>query len=206
MSNDTEFTKFLEMIGSMNITVDPNSYIYFSDETGIIDKISNVKEDVETLSILQVPHKEVEAILSGEKSSLDFRVVYDIEKKAYLLKETKLSQEMFNPELSKLIKINTVEEADINIYQDKVKKEWKIRTSGSFKNFLQKDPQLHNKSIFFSITSENDPNILYRYMSCSLSDLATRTLYISFESETEENALSVFTTNYFDSYNYEVIE
>lgn len=206
MSNEDEFSKFLSLVQEMNIQVNNNSYVYFYNETGFIDRISNISETVDGLTSIPVDYKQVEEILSGKKSTNDFRVVYDSELKKYILKETRLSQEMFNPEVSKLIRLQATENADISIVQDKIKKEWKIKTSGSFKNFVVKDDQRFNKTVFFSITKENDPNVLYRFFQFTLEQLIVKTLYIAFEDDIEQTDLSVYTSNYFDSYNFEVVE
>ena len=64
----------------------------------------------------------------------------------------------------------------------------------------------HDDVLYFSITAKHDPNILYRSLKVSMSEL-NKIHVIPFEFENEKNKdVSLYTAKYFDSYAHEVIE
>ena len=70
-------------------TIDPvvnESFVYY-DTAGKIFKISSSKTPSEDYSILSVPSKEIETIITGEKKTEDFLVTYDVSLKQMRIKE-----------------------------------------------------------------------------------------------------------------------
>ena len=64
------------------------------------------------------------------------------------------------------------------------------------------------ETLYFSITSKYDPNILYRSLEFLIGELITEdvpTIPFKFASESIPTDVSIYTAKYFDSYAHEVI-
>lgn len=98
-------------------------------------------------------------------------------------------------------------EYDVKIVQDNYYKCWTIKLDKKTINTL-KNTYLGNDTLYFSITSKNDPNILYRIFKCSIKELLDNTISFSFEYswEFENEEVSVYTPKYFKKYIHEVRE
>lgn len=79
----------LELIKTLNqtIQVSNNSYVYYDEETGVIQKISSRFVIDDNFKILEVPHYQVKDILEGTKKLENFIVNYDVSLKQLALKE-----------------------------------------------------------------------------------------------------------------------
>lgn len=103
-----------------------------------------------------------------------------------------------------------VEKSDIDchVIQDNKSNFWSISLSETAKSVLKTSKENLNKTIIFSITSKDDPNLLYRFFQINLSDLVYKTavtfaFQFSFEFDNEE--VSIYTSKYFRNYLHEVI-
>ena len=106
----------------------------------------------------------------------------------------------------KLYKVQLDKEYDIIITQDKPSELWTLALNPATLKFLQMTNYDHDDVLYFSITAKHDPNILYRALKVSMSEL-NKIHVIPFEFENEKNKdVSLYTAKYFDSYAHEVIE
>lgn len=72
---------------TQTIQVSSNSYVYYDEETGTIQKISSRYVNDDDFKILEVPHHQVKDILEGIKKLENFIVSYDVSLKQLALKE-----------------------------------------------------------------------------------------------------------------------
>lgn len=63
------------------------SYVYYSKETGKIYKVSSNNIPEKGFEIIEIPTKEVEPILTGERRTEEFIITYDVSLKQIRLKE-----------------------------------------------------------------------------------------------------------------------
>lgn len=101
---------------------------------------------------------------------------------------------------------NIKDDFDVLIRQDHFKKCWEIVLGFETKNELLKSNYKSNDNIFFSITEKNDPNVLYRTIQVSLSELIYNTKIIDFQHSWEFNNkdVSIYTPKFFKTYMHEV--
>ena len=202
----SSLSKFINEVNS-DISVVKDKFIYYKEDTGEILKISNKKEDTE-YSVLEVDRELVSDIFNGDKSLSNFRIEYDLTLKCKSLVEIgkvidvlSLSENFFK------IPKNIESISDLTIVQDFRNHEWIIKINKSLLNMLHIKPFNH-KQILFSVTSVNDPNIVYRTIVINLYDLLKKkSLYHAFQYEAEEqlDKVSIYTLKYFNTYKHEVI-
>lgn len=191
-------------------TIDTQTYVYFDQETGKIEKVGSFIKD-EPLSYITVDQSKVSPIMKGEKGIDEFIVEYDIVNKKLNLKEVKRAHD--NDERSilsfkEISKHQKTKKVDVLIQQDFIEENWKVTLSSKIIENLKKESVRITANLFFSITKKNDPNILYRTISCSIGDLVDKgTLTFPFESqiEVDKTQISVYTSTYFDVYKYEIL-
>jgi hypothetical protein len=202
----------LELVA--NTKVDEKTYVYFDQENGKIQKIGG-KIDSSGLSFISIDPKKVEPIMKGEKGLDDYVVEFDISLKKLNLKE------IHRPETEDERSILTFKEIPLNqktrkvdvlVQQDKKNKCWNIKLSDKIKESLKQESVYIRSSLFFSITKKNDPNILYRTISCPIGELLKDenkngvSFPFEYKTEIDNNQLSVYTSKYFDIYKHEVLE
>jgi hypothetical protein len=103
---------------------------------------------------------------------------------------------------------NIRKEYDIIVCQDTINKVWNIMINPITKKFLVSKGYNPNETLYFSVTSKYDPNILYRSLEFNVGNLvADVTSVIPFihSSEDNSNDISVYTAKYFNNYAHEVI-
>lgn len=107
-------------------------------------------------------------------------------------------------------KIYRVEKSkDVVVRQNTVKKCWEISLNNQLKNFLIQSKKLTDSMLYFSVTEKHDPNILYRSINFSLSDLLSSKSYVipfKYDFEFKNTDISIYTAKYFDSYGHEIIK
>ena len=106
---------------------------------------------------------------------------------------------------TKLYQVQRDKEYDIIVTQDRADKLWYINLNPSTLTYFSMTNFDHDDELYFSITSKNDPNILYRSLKLPISILAEQ-LVMPFESDSENKDVSIYTAKYFDSYAHEVIK
>ena len=107
-----------------------------------------------------------------------------------------------------LYQVHVDKEYDIIVQQDTVSKLWNLQINPYTKKFLQTSGYRTAETLYFSVTSKYDPNILYRSLEFTISDLLSeKTSIIPFKTELEQDSddVSIYTAKYFDSYAHEVI-
>ena len=107
-----------------------------------------------------------------------------------------------------LYQVQVDREYDIIVQQNTQNKTWSILINPYTKKFLQTSGYRPTETLYFSVTSKYDPNILYRSLEFTVSDLLSeKTSIIPFTTELEQDStdVSIYTAKYFDSYAHEVI-
>lgn len=192
--------------------IDKNTYVYYDQETGKIKRVGG-KTESNNLSYIVTDPKVVEPIMKGLKGLDDYIVEYDIAKKSLNIKEIKRPDTedekslLTFKEIPKKLKTRKV---DVLVQQDLHRKVWIVKLSKEISESLRKEAVYIKSNLFFSITKKNDPNILYRTISCPISDLVNQEnnlgVEFSFKYTVEHTTdLSLYTSKYFDAYKYEVI-
>jgi hypothetical protein len=175
-------------------------FVYYDQNTGNIKKISTTNKTLDGYNILEVSTDEVKFLLSGEKKTSDFKVVFDIVKKKTLLKEVK-NKSTDDIELT-FYKIPMVSKkdmtADFNIKQ--MKTNWQISLSEEVKTYLTSSAVDISNYIHLSITTLDDPHVLIESVKLKLEDLIkNKNIKIPHKTKITE-PVSVYTTKYFESY------
>ena len=189
------------------------SYVYYDKETGKIHKISsrNVAED--GFEIFEIETLEVKPILTGERRTDEFIIMYDVSLKQIRLKEVAYD-DSYNTAATMcyqlpVINCNITLDTDIVIQQDTKNNVWNLQINPHTKKFLRMSMYNTKETICFSITSKYDPNILYRTLNFSLNDLLNnnyKTYDFIYDHEFDNDEVSIYTTRFFDSYAHEVIK
>jgi hypothetical protein len=99
-------------------------------------------------------------------------------------------------------------EYDIIVQQDTINKCWTIKLNPYTKKFLLSSGYKPAETLYFSVTSKYDPNILYKSLKFSVADLLSDTTSVvpfTYDTEQSKNSVSIYTAKYFDSYAHEVI-
>ena len=99
-------------------------------------------------------------------------------------------------------------EYDIIVQQDTIANVWNLQINPHTKRFLQTSGYKPTETLYFSITSKYDPNVLFRSLEFTIADLLNSSIsVIPFKSEAEADPfnVSIYTAKYFDSYAHEVI-
>jgi len=107
-----------------------------------------------------------------------------------------------------LYQVQVDREYDIIVRQNIQNKTWSMIINPYTKKFLQTSGYRPTETLYFSVTSKYDPNILYRSLEFTVSDLLSeKTSIIPFTTELEQDStdVSIYTAKYFDSYAHEVI-
>jgi hypothetical protein len=191
--------------------IDTKTYVYFDQETGRIEKVGAWTQD-DSYSYITVDPSKVAPIMQGEKGLDDFTVEYDIVTKKLNLKEIKRAQEEDERSIvtfKEISKHQKTKKVDVLLQQDFANSTWIVTLSDKIIENLKKESVRITTNLFFSITRKNDPNILYRTISCSIGNLIEHgSIYFPFnyQFEFDKTEISVYTSTYFDVYKYEVLD
>ena len=191
----------LELLNRIKVesNLDSVSYVYYNKETGKIHKVSSRHSPTTDYSILEVPTSQAEPITSGVKHTDDYRVMFDLSTKTISLKE--ISRDNRLTINDKLYRIPELEIADLCI--SKTADGWEFKLSDEIRTFFILHPPAPITGMLqFSITSYDDPNILYRTLIVDLSELVISDIKIPFQYDFEKSneRVSVYTRKYFQSY------
>jgi hypothetical protein len=203
MSND--LISFLSNVEIL-LSEEEYSYVYFDSITGKIEKISSKKENDKKFKVLKVKFSLVKDLVDGKKRLEDYCVIYNSKIKDFeiLELEKNLYVKNINNSLFKVDKnlVAKKDKIDVLIQQDNKNKNW-IFIFNKKINFLKNV----NDYMFFSITEKNDPNILYRTISFSITDLKNNIINIPYKYEVESDieSTSIFVHKVLDSYVHEVL-
>ena len=148
-----------------------------------------------------------ENVIQADLFSIDEKITYkDI--KLNLIKTLDLKNGQIVLSGKQLYQVYIDKEYDIIVQQDTQDKMWSMLINPYTKKFLQTSGYKSTETLYFSVTSKYDPNILYRSLEFTIGDLLSEeTSIIPFISELEQDNtdVSIYTAKYFDSYAHEII-
>lgn len=194
-----------------------DSYVYYNKDTGIIHKVSAINDPTTNFEVATIPREEVMPILTGKKRLEEYIMYTDISSKKLILKlvndiktyNTSDTMCYRLPTNTNVPVSNTSSNNDIIIQQDLINKEWKLKISTDTKNFLINTTNPSNETLYFSVTSKFDPNILIRSLEVVLSDLIsndTTSIPFRYEVESSNDNISIYTAKYFNNYIHEIVQ
>lgn len=197
--------QFFEKL-KVEIGVETSKYVYFSPSSGTIEKITNKQIELPGYEHLLVDSERVSDILSGKKRIIDFVVDFNLNTKQLELKEIgKLKPVSIIDKLYKIPKGIADPDLYITCYNDK----WTIALNPKFREQYKTMVNVINNLTFnFSITDNNDPNVLHSSFVVQLYDLIHAieidiTDQIKIPAQLEN--VSIYTFKYFDTYSCEII-
>ena len=175
-------------------------YVCFQED-GTIYKITN-KPD-ERFQNLELDFSEVEDFITGKKSLLEHKVEFDFVEKQYSIKNQKqVNDDKLMWAFLYEIPTTVPKEKQIIITKDNANKQWVLGVDSAFeKEINDKKIMLDMTKYFFSVTKQNDPNVLYKLLNFD----ETLKLPFTDDFEFDDKDISVYTTRRFDSYFFEVV-
>ena len=187
--------------------IDKHYRVYFDIDSGEIQTITNEELTDKDLSSIEVSYEDVEALISGEEPFSVCKVEFDTLLKTYVLKRNSIEDPIYDVN-GYIFKVKNDEDADIKVIQDLPNTCWKFFISEKLRETIV-DKQVSLKTtLSFSITEENNPNILYRTLKFPFSQLVNDFYIIKDFKEQYEfdgKPISVYTIKRFDTYSFEVI-
>jgi len=180
-------------------TIDNSKYISFNDD-GEILRVG--RSPLQDYPWIKVEAEKLKDIQSGKASLHEYTVEYDFLEKQFFLKH---DQEIKQDKVLRnfLHQIQSENNAELTIIQDKTQYCWRIHVDEKFKDQMAEqnikiDPTLN----FYSVTKKDDPHTLYRMLQFDNS------LEIPFEYdfEIDNTEVSIYTVRKFSSYKHEVID
>lgn len=191
------------------------SYVYYTKSTGKIHKISSSNKPDGDYKTILISADEVKPLLTGERRTEEFIISYDFILKKIALKEIsfdhayKTADSMcYRLPVLNNTKISNKNKYDIIIEQNICHKHWSILISPKTKSFLEDTGVNLQQTLYFSITSKYDPNILYRSLEFSMLSLlqpTQSTVPFIYESEGNIEGVSIYTARYFNSYIHNIV-
>lgn len=179
--------------------------VYFQKDTGLILSISNIDQALK--NFFEVDYEDVEDFISGKKSTLSYKVVYNINTSSYKIIEKNSNAQSVVDDL--IYKITPRDIYQVGVWKNHLTKSWSVSLSKEMKSKLEQVASRPNEILTFSITQHNNPNILHRFFTCSLYDLIDNdTVDFDFlsQDETDLSNFSVYTTRKFEKYTCGVID
>lgn len=196
-----------------NTSTNDTTYVYFTPETGRINKIGT-KEDTTDFLAIQVDPEEVKSIMSGKARLEDFRVVFDKVEKEYKLQETLAIQDdhiynvLHEVPYKEVTSENDNKEIDLVIIQDLKEKCWKLKLGDNIRKIFERDGAFLAKDINLSVTAKHDPNIFYKTISVNFGSLLNEgyeVLPFHYPFEHNGDDVSIFTSKIFETFLYEKV-
>ena len=184
----------------------PTYRVYFDDETGNILSITN-REQPQFKNHFIVAIQEVEDFLLGTRNMLKHRVVFNVKEQRYQIVSNQDAIIVYADDL--IFRLSAVPDAQIVVQQCLVDKKWKIFANDTTKESMKDVGARLEEVLFFSITENGNPNILYNHYYVSIKDLIEQdAVEFEFTSQEEHDPLqvSVYTNRKFDRYSHEVID
>jgi len=148
-----------------------------------------------------------ENVIKIDLLSIQEKVEYE-DLKLNLIKTSDLKNGQIILSGKQLYQAQTEKDYDIIVQQNTQNKTWSMIINPYTKKFLQTSGYRSNETLYFSVTAKYDPNVLYRSLEFTVSDLlADNDCVIPFKTEAEADPknVSIYTAKYFDSYAHEVI-
>lgn len=179
--------------------------VYFDKDTGNILAVANIEMPYET--VFEVDYEDIVKFVDGYESISTHQVVYNINTSSYVITPKDTTIETLVDDL--IYKITPRNIYQIAVWQDNIKQCWSIRVSAELQQQLTQVISRQNERLTFSITQKNNPNILYRHLTCYLNDILDQgSVDFQFDSQDEENlkTYSVYTNRKFEKYTCGVID
>ena len=148
-----------------------------------------------------------ENVIEADLSSIDETIVYK-DLKLNLIKTADLKNKQIILSGKELYQVQIGKEYDIIVQQNTINKVWSIVINPHTKKFLISSGYSPNETLYFSVTSKYDPNILYRTLEFSVADLLdnkTSVIPFIYDNESDAQNVSIYTAKYFDNYSHEII-
>lgn len=181
-------------------------WVYFNSETGEIVSITNETLDRDDLSCIEVSYDDVAGLVSGEEQFIDRKVEFDPKIRAFVLKQNTIEQDVYTVD-DAIHHVTHNQDPDITVIQDIENTCWKFLISPELRSQIIDNRINLNTLLAFSITEENNPNILYRTLTFPFKDLIKQSYVIKdflHDYEFAGEPISVYTIKRFDSYSFEV--
>lgn len=181
-------------------------FVTYDENTGRILDIVNFKKDKECI---EVDYEDVKNLINGIESFSNYKVSYN----ALTNKMELIANEIIyykNLNIKQLIyQIPTgdiLNDSEITIVQDFKNTCWKFLPSYQLCNKIIDKKIFLNRNLFFSITEEYNPNVLYKSLVVNLQQFIKQKYFIlpfSFNFESNKNCnISLYTNKIFESYLY----
>jgi hypothetical protein len=203
MSNTINFLNQIKLQCSNELI----TYVYYNKDDGCIHKISSRNIPTIDYNILEVPTSQAEPLTSGTKQTSDYKVTFDVITKTIQLKEVLRDNKLTVNE--KLYRIpDTTGEVDLSIIKDNNKNKWVFTLSDELTYFFTNhSPAPATGLLQFSVTTFDDPNILYRTININVENLIANRIEIPFQYlfETDGTDVSIYTSKYFQLYGFTVL-
>ncbi len=111
----------------------------------------------------------------------------------------------------RLFLTNTLNEReyDVNVVQNNLIGCWEIYLGRKTKKSLETVNYIGQDTLYFSVTAKHDPNIVYRTMEFSLSNLLknkSEKYPYQYDWEFNREDASVYTSKFFETYSHEILE
>jgi hypothetical protein len=181
--------------------------VYFDPNTYSVMRVSSAYEADTDYPCIEVAYKDIEDIASGDQPIANCKVFFNPSTKQYKLIKNANELPTYTV-LQSIYKCKKIKNADIQLVQDVKKSCWKITISKELKDTLASQRASINEQLTFSVTEENNPNVLYRLFSLQFDKLLTDdcvTIEFKDQFEFDSVPVSVYTEQKFDTYSYEVI-
>jgi predicted CopG family antitoxin len=183
-----------------------SAYVEFESDTGNLLSVRSSKPDGEH-SFIEVEYDQIKSLKEGTESFSQYIVEYNGKTKALELKyKNELDFNDFSvDEFIYKVPTTGIDDPDITIIQDIDNTCWKILIGKQFKKSLKEKGIALNSTLYFSVTAKNDPNILYKLLSCNFAESVKQNYFVipfTEDFEYELNDVSIYTIRMFDTYLY----
>lgn len=189
-----------QLLNSLKVeSASVKSFVHYSNDTGVVHKITSRPVQIEDCEVLEVPYDAVKDAMSGKRKLDEFVVEYDAALKHMVVKEITFEDDVISVN-DKLFKIGNDSDPDLTVIWDRNENLWEICLSDQ----LQSNKHLHKRpadlDLMFSITKQDDPNILFKTVTINLKKLLSEPYQFYFTPD--DKALSIYTVKYFNSYQF----
>ena len=194
----------------LNSFVATKSYVEFNADNGELISVRSSLPDG-TNSFIEVPFEKIKSLKDGIETFNQYVVEYNGKTKALELKyKNEIEFNNFSvKEFIYQIPLTNIDDADITVIQDIDNTCWKILIGKEFKKSLRDKGIALNSTLYFSVTAKNDPNILYKLMSCNFAQSVKQNYFVipfTEKFEYELSNISVYTVRLFDTYCFKRIK
>lgn len=201
----------LEKFKNKNSILEDVRYVYYDGDTGIINSISNSKQD---LPFVLVQYEKVKNILEGKDFIENYKIIFSPDDKDFVFVRKEDEEEILqsiNEVIFQLPAIVQTENPtvhdplnDITLIQDFTDTCWKILINGGLASSLRKRNLYFDKHFDFYLTDYNDPNILHKTLSVPVKELIDNFFVIlPFDNfEYSGKRISIFTRKLFTKYQH----